>query len=535
MASSDAIQFDVGIRPIFSDKCFACHGPDEGQRKTELRLDTKEGAFGRLRSGGYAIVPGDLESSELYQRVSSGDPGRRMPPSYLGHDKLSAGEIDRIRRWIAQGAKWQSHWAFVPPRRPGRPKVEHDNWPRNEIDYFVLHRLEREGLKPAPEADRRTLIRRLTLDLTGLPPMPKEVRAFLSDTSDEAYERVVDRLLASNRYGERMAIRWLDASRYADTNGYQTDGIRDMYRWRDWVIDAFNSNQPFDEFTVEQIAGDLLPGATRDQIIATGFNRNHRASAEGGIIDEEFRTEYVADRVETTSTVWLGLTVGCARCHDHKYDPITQKEFYQFFAYFNNVPERGLYNNFGNTAPLIKAPTPKHEAKLAGLDKELAEAKENYRRLGPKLVKAQRAWERWIQSSEAPDWLPPRELALHFPLDGTTEEATGHTNPMLRATRSSHRRNRPSPSLSAPSRVHNRSWRARTDGALPSTGGDTSMVVTDSFGTSKIHSRFPPGSTQPLQPAPSCRERRISQRVPGTVFTSAMEKCLCTSRPVGRI
>ena len=429
MATSDAIQFDVGIRTVLSDKCFACHGPDEGQRKTALRLDTKEGAFGRLKSGGYAIVPGDLERSELYQRISSGDPARRMPPSYLGHDKLSAAEIDRIRRWIEQGAKWQSHWAFVLPQRPGRPKVENHKWPRNDIDYFVLQRLEQEGLKPSPEAGRPTLIRRLTLDLTGLPPMPQEVRNFLSDTSDEAYEKVIDRLLASNRYGERMAIRWLDASRYADTNGYQTDGIRDMYRWRDWVIDAFNSNKPFDEFTVEQIAGDMLPGATRDQIIATGFNRNHRATAEGGIIDEEFRIEYVADRVETTSTVWLGLTVGCARCHDHKYDPITQKEFYQFFAYFNNVPERGLYNNFGNTAPLIKAPTPKHEARLAGLDKELAEAKENYRRLGPKLVKAQRAWESWIQSSETADWLPRRELALHFPLDGTTEEATGAYEP----------------------------------------------------------------------------------------------------------
>ena len=232
--------------------------------------------------------------------------------------------------------------------------MKNKKWPRNPIDTLVLHRLEREGLAPAPEADKATLIRRLSLDLTGLPPTPSEVDAFLKDGSPKAYEKVVDRLLQSNRYGERMAARWLDAARYADTNGYQSDGVRSMWRWRDWVIDAFNRNLPFDQFTIEQLAGDMLPNARLDQRIASGFNRNHRTNAEGGIVPEEFRVEYVADRAETTSTVWLGLTVGCARCHDHKYDPIKQKEFYQLFAYFNNVPEKGLVYNFGNEEPYIK-------------------------------------------------------------------------------------------------------------------------------------------------------------------------------------
>ena len=349
-ASREGVLFGRDVLPILSERCFACHGPDDSQRKTALRFDTREGIFGQLGDGGYAIVRGDTEKSELFQRITSEDSIRRMPPAYLGHEKLPATEIEVIRLWIEQGSPYEEHWAFTPPQRPQPPRVKDPRWPRNSIDYFVLHRLEKEGLTPSPEADRRALIRRASLDLTGLPPTLRGVAAFVNDTSKDAYEKVVDCLLASPRYGERMAIRWLDAARYADTNGYSNDGLREMWRWRDWVIDAFNANKPFNEFTIEQIAGDMLPDAGRPEIIATAFNRNHRTSGEGGIIEEEFRTKYVVDRVETTSTVWLGLTTGCARCHDHKYDPIKQKEFYQLFAYFNNVPERGQVYNFGKRA-----------------------------------------------------------------------------------------------------------------------------------------------------------------------------------------
>src|SRR5262249_2304505 len=264
------------------------------------------------------------------------------------------------------------------------------------IDRFLLARLEREGLRPSPEAPRETLIRRVTLDLTGLPPTPAEVDAFLADTSPAAYEKVVDRLLASPRYGERMARPWLDAARYADTNGYQGDGERVMWRWRDWVIEAFNENLPFDRFTVEQVAGDLLPGATLDEKIATGFNRNHRGNAEGGIIPEEYAVEYVVDRVDTTATVWLSLTASCARCHDHKYDPVTQKESYRLFAYFNNVPERGKAIRFGNSPPFVKSPTPQQQAQLRGLDEQLSAARAAVARLEPELAAAQAHWERTL-------------------------------------------------------------------------------------------------------------------------------------------
>ena len=424
-AAAEPVTFNRDIRPILSDKCFACHGPDKGERKTELRFHNEEGAFIDLKSGGKAIVRGDVEKSVLYQRLISENEVLRMPPGYLGQDKLSDGEIDLIRRWIEQGAKWEKHWAFIAPRRESEPAVSDAAWSQVEFDKFVVARLEKEGLKPAAEADRRALIRRVSLDLTGIPPTPAEVEDFVNDTSPKAYEKLVDRLLASPRYGERMAIRWLDAARYADTNGYQSDGYRHMWRWRDWVIDAFNDNKPFDEFTIEQIAGDLLPNPRRDQVIATGFNRNHRTSAEGGLVEEEFRVEYVADRVETTSTVWLGLTVGCARCHDHKYDPLLQKEFYQLFAFFNHLPERGLVYNFGNEEPLIKAPTPEQEAKLAALDKKQAAAEKAWKKLDGKINKAQRSWEKWVQASGAPDWAPGDGLILHFPLDGSLREETG--------------------------------------------------------------------------------------------------------------
>ena len=305
--------------------------------------------------------------------------------------------------------------AFSPLQQPQLPPVGATDWPRNGIDYFILARLQREGLKPSPEADRATLIRRVTLDLTGLPPTPSEVDAFLNDQS---YEKQVERLLASPRYGERMAWPWLEAARYADSNGYQSDGERYMWRWRDWVIAALNENMPFDQFTVEQIAGDMLPGATLDQKIATGFNRNHRANGEGGIIPEEYAVEYVVDRVNTTSTVWLGLTMGCARCHDHKYDPVTQKEFYEFFAFFNNVPEKGKANKHGNSPPMIKAPTPEQQVRLRELEKRAAVAEERFADLGPNIAAAQAKWEGSPEAAQPADWTITRGLVARYPLNG---------------------------------------------------------------------------------------------------------------------
>src|SRR5437016_8832377 len=365
------VEFNRDIRPILSDRCYTCHGPDEGKRKSKLRLDTEAGAKSDL-GGHFAIAPGNVANSELIRRVTSDDLSRRMPPAYAGAAKLTDREIDLLTRWVAQGAPWQKHWSFLPPVRYALPEIRDRNWPKNPVDHFVMARLEREGLKPSPEAERRTLIRRVGFDLTGLPPTPAEVDAFVRDSSVNAYEKVVDRLLSSPRYGERMAMRWLDAARYADTNGYQTDAERQMWRWRDWVIDAFNRNLSYDRFTVEQIAGDLLPKATRDQVIATGFNRNHRGNGEGGIIPEEYAMEYVVDRVDTTSTVFQGLTLACARCHNHKFDPFTQQEFYRMFAYFNRVPERGNAFKYGNSPPVIAAPLPDQEARLKAVEQQLS-------------------------------------------------------------------------------------------------------------------------------------------------------------------
>ena len=367
------VEFNRDIRPILSDRCFTCHGPDAANRKTKLRFDLESGFRIPLANGRFAIVSGDPEESEMVRRIASDNTALRMPPAYAGKEKLKPREIELIRRWIAEGAHWQPFWSLIPPQRPAAPPVHQQGWTRNPIDAFILNRLEREGLHPSPEAAPATLIRRVTLDLTGLPPTPAEVDAFLADSSPAAFEKVVDRLLASPRYGERMAFRWMEAARYGDTNGYQTDGPREMWRWRDWVIDAFNRNIPFSQFTIEQLAGDLLPNPTLDQLIATGFNRNHRTNGEGGIIPEEYRVEYVADRAQTTSIVWMGLTMGCARCHDHKYDPIAQKDFYRLFAYFNQIPnEQGFAWNYGNNDPVIQASFPEQAQKLADLDRRIA-------------------------------------------------------------------------------------------------------------------------------------------------------------------
>ena len=423
----ETVEFSRDIRPILSDKCFACHGPDENKRMSPLRLDTRDGALADL-GGRYAIVPGDPEGSGLISRVNSADSLTRMPPSYSGKT-LSDHEKELLRNWIDQGAEWQGHWSFRRPERPKPPAVNDPEWIRNPIDRFVLARMHAAGLKPSPEADPATLLRRVSLDLTGFPPEPEEMDRFLQEPTDDAYERAVDRLLHSPRYGERMAIRWLDAARYADTNGYQTDAERTMWPWRDWVIDAFNRNLSFDDFTVEQIAGDMLPDATLDQRIASAFNRNHRGNGEGGIIPEEYRVEYVVDRVETTSTVWLGLTMGCARCHDHKYDPLSQREFYEMFAYFNNVPEKGRAFKYGNSPPYIPAPTDAQQRRLKELEVELAEARRKFEEHGPELDRLQASWEEALTSSSLVNWSLSDDLEVAYSLDGHLAAETPGVKP----------------------------------------------------------------------------------------------------------
>ncbi|MCA9146164.1 MAG: DUF1549 domain-containing protein, partial [Planctomycetales bacterium] len=394
------LNFNRDILPILSDTCFKCHGPDEAERKADLRLDTREGLF-RSSDDFQVVVPNHPAKSELYRRLTSEDPDERMPPPDSKRE-LSEHQVASIRRWIEQGAPWEQHWAFNPPRRSPLPIVDDAKFVTNPIDSFVVAQLAHEDLLPSREADRATLIRRVSLDLTGLPPAPEEVDAFLSDTSPNAYERVVDRLLQSPAYGERMAVVWLDAARYADTSGYQNDGPRQMWRWRDWVIDAYNAGMPFDQFTREQLAGDLLPNPTLEQRIATGFNRNHRGNAEGGVIPEEFQVEYVVDRVETTGTVWLGLTIGCARCHDHKYDPLSQKEFYELFAFFNNVPENGRAVKEGNSPPYIKAPTTDQQRHLAALDKKIKSAEIKAAANQPRLQSLQAEWEQGYVRQASP-------------------------------------------------------------------------------------------------------------------------------------
>jgi hypothetical protein len=417
--ATDKIDFTRHIRPILSDKCFTCHGPDERARQAKLRLDTREGAFAD-RGGYQVIVPGNAAASRLFQRITHKSEALRMPPKAAG-ERLTEKEIELIRRWIDQGAEWRTHWAYVPPQRPPLPEVRNQAWPRNPIDRFIMAALERQGLSPSPEADKATLLRRLSLDLTGLPPTPAEVAAFLADRSPDAYERQVDRLLASPRYGERMALEWLDLARYADTHGYHIDSHRDMWPWRDWVIDAFNRNLPYDRFTIEQLAGDLLPNPTRSQLVATGFNRNHMINFEGGAIEEEYLVEYVVDRVEATSTVWLGTTLGCARCHDHKYDPFSQKDFYRLFAFFNTIDEKGLDGRTGNAQPILQLPTPDQERELEAVVAELR-AKES---AFPKEEAAalQSAWEKTRLASMP---APPRDgLMAHYEMEGSPADTSG--------------------------------------------------------------------------------------------------------------
>jgi hypothetical protein len=407
------IDFNRDIRPILSDKCWTCHGPDAAPKKIRLRLDSEAGARADLGGGVRAIVPGHPEQSELVRRIKAEDQFERMPPAHAART-LSDREIELLQEWIRQGAVWQQHWSFVPPVKPVMPRVKNSSWPRNAIDYFVLAKLEQAGLQPAAEADRATLIRRLSFDLTGLPPMLEEIDDFLNDHSANAYEKVVDRLLATPRFGERMAFKWMDAARYADSNGYQNDADRSMWRWRDWVINAFNANQPFDQFTIEQLGGDLLPRPTMAQRMATAFNRNHRQNSEDGLVPEEYAVEYVVDRVDTTATVFLGLTVGCARCHNHKYDPITQPEYYQLYAYFNSVLEDGR-SSYHNSPPWIYAPTDEQQARLQKLDADLARTQQNLERAVNAQRGARRRWERSLAKDADSTSTKPQHW---FPTDG---------------------------------------------------------------------------------------------------------------------
>ena len=400
------VDFNRDIRPIMSDTCFHCHGFDEKARKARLRLDPREEALKPAKSGAIPIVPGRPKESEVIRRVFAEDGDNRMPPAEI-HKELTAAQKELFRRWIAEGAEYREHWAFIKPATAKLPKVKNSGWSKTPIDRFILARLEAKKVRPAREADKRTLIRRVSLDLTGIPPTPAEVDAFLADRSHSAYEKLVDRLLASPRYGERMAQDWLDAARFADSNGYQVDRDRELWAWREWVIKAFNRNLPFDQFTIEQLAGDLLPNSTLDQKIATGFNRNNMINEETGIVPEEFLNEYCADRVETTSTVWLGLTMGCARCHDHKYDPLTQKDFYGMLAFFHNVTESGI-GTFPdpirrNTPPFVKLPAPEAEAKLAKLNHELAETNQRLTNLTVTLLASGTEWENRAKTA-TPIW-----------------------------------------------------------------------------------------------------------------------------------
>lgn len=414
-----AVDFARDIRPILANHCWSCHGPDEQSRQAGLRLDLRAGATAKLESGTAAIDSRHLADSELLVRIGSTDEAEIMPPPAF-KKPLAPAQVELLRRWVTQGAKFAQHWAFIPPVRPPLPAVKETAWPRETLDYFVLQKLEAAGLRPNPTADRATLLRRVTLDLTGVPPSVEELDAFLADDSPGAYERVVDRLLSSPRAAERMALQWLDAARYADTNGYNNDEDRTMWPWRDWVIKAFADNLPYDRFLIEQLAGDLLPQPTLAQQVATGFNRNHVLTTEGGIVEEEYRVEYVADRVQTTSTVFLGLSFQCARCHDHKFDPLTQRDYYRFFAYFNNVSDKVLGYNKGTPAePFVSAPSALQQAEAAQIQMARQSVE---RQLAAHIAGIQPAVEKWERSLSAEEKrvTTPAGQTLVIALDETT-------------------------------------------------------------------------------------------------------------------
>lgn len=416
-SAADKLEYNRDIRPILAENCFACHGPDSAARKADLRLDRREMAMEST-----AIVPGSPEKSELVKRILSADADERMPPPETKKE-LTAAQKETLRRWIAEGAEYQPHWSFIAPQRPQLPAVKNGAWVKNPIDAFVLARLEAMGLSPAPEADKRTLARRLSLDITGLPPAPEMVEKFVSDSDPNAYEKLIDELMQSKQWGEHRARYWLDAARYADTNGIHFDNFRENWAYREWLIGAFNRNLPFDQFTTEQLAGDLLPNRTLDQQIASGFNRCNITTNEGGTIPEEYLVLYDRDRTETTSQVWLGLTTGCAVCHDHKFDPLTQKEFYELAAFFNNTTQAAMDGNIKDTPPIVPVPRAEDRPRLAALDKELTDSRAA---VEARKTAAKGDYDAWLASANVESLvksLPTKDLYLSAPLnegDGKT-------------------------------------------------------------------------------------------------------------------
>lgn len=406
-AGARAVSYLRDVRPILAQHCFQCHGPDKEARKGKLRLDLKKHAFAD-RKGRKIIAPGNPEESLLWERITQEDDGERMPPKGKA-EPLTAKQIATLGAWIEQGAKWEDHWSLVPPTKPALPKVSNPGWVRDPLDAFVLARLDREQLKPEPEADRAAWLRRASFDLTGLPPTPAELDQFLKDQNADAYEKQVDRLLRSPRYGERQAQEWLDLARYADTNGYQNDSPRQIWKWREWVINAFNANMPYDRFTIEQLAGDLLPQATLAQKVATGFNRNHPTNSEAGEEEDEYRSAYVVDRVNTTATVFMGLTLSCAQCHDHKYDPLSQRDYYSLYAFFNNIKERD-----SGLRPMMPVPNPDQQPRLADLKARIDALKQQLDRADPRADAAQKQWEQKILAhlGKPIQWTAPRPAGM---------------------------------------------------------------------------------------------------------------------------
>ncbi|HEX7446608.1 MAG TPA: DUF1553 domain-containing protein [Pirellulales bacterium] len=413
--AAEPLQYNRDVRPILAENCFACHGPDSAARKADLRLDQRQAAIDAA-----AITPGKADDSELIRRILTSDPDELMPPPAT-KKQLTAEQKETLKRWMAEGAAYEPHWSLIAPVRPPLPAVTNQAWCRNPIDFFILAKLEPLGLTPAAEADRRTLARRLSLDLIGLPPSPEEVEAFVNDASPDAYEKLVDRLMTSVHWGEHRGRYWLDAARYADTHGIHFDNYREMWSYRDWVIGAFNRNLPFDRFTIEQLAGDLLPGHTLEQEIASGFNRCNITTNEGGAIAEEYLVLYARDRTETTSQVWLGLTAGCAVCHDHKFDPISQREFYELAAFFNNTTQAAMDGNIKDTPPVVFVPARDDQPRWESLTKELADVR---RQSDERRAQAKPDFDAWLASANAETLaatIPTEGLRFSAPLSGGTE------------------------------------------------------------------------------------------------------------------